>query len=87
MEMLKTALTVFFIFFFSLVHAQQIYHLKVVPADKDTVTLHNLAKYRSTVSDSITATKELNSVFNQLLSLFFPQAALKFSTPLFFLAF
>ena len=64
--MLRALLSVFFIFFFSLVHAQQIYHLNIVPADKDTVTLHKLVKYRSAVSDSITATRELASVFNQL---------------------
>ncbi len=64
--MLRAALSVIFIFCFTLGHAQQIYHLRVVPSDKDTVTLHKLVKYRSTVSDSITATKELVSVFNQL---------------------
>ena len=64
--MLRAVLSIIFIFFFPFVHAQQIYHLTIVPADKDTVTLHKLVKYRSIVSDSITATRELASVFNQL---------------------
>ena len=64
--MLRAALTSIFIFCFSILHAQPLFHFKVIASDKDTAALHKLINNRNSLSDSVTAKKELASVFNQL---------------------
>ncbi len=64
--MLRAVLTAIFIFCFSILHAQPLFHLKVIASDKDTSALHKLINYRNNLSDSVSSKKELASVFNQL---------------------
>ena len=64
--MLRAVLTAIFIFCFSILHAQPLFHLKVIASDKDTSALHKLINYRNSLSDSVSSKKELASVFNQL---------------------
>ena len=54
------------IFCISILHAQPLFHFKVFASDQDTVALHKLINYRNSLNDSVTAKKELASVFNQL---------------------
>lgn len=64
--MLRAVLTAIFIFCFSILHAQPLFHFKVIASDKDTAALHKLINYRNSLSDSVSSKKELASVFNQL---------------------
>lgn len=64
--MLRAVLTAIFIFCFSILHAQPLFHFKVIASDKDTAALHKLINYRNILNDSVSSKKELASVFNQL---------------------
>ncbi len=63
---MRATLTAIFIFCFSILHAQPLFHFKVIASDKDTAALHKLINYRNSLSDSVTSKKELASVFYQL---------------------
>ena len=64
--MLRATLTAVFIFFFSLLHAQQDFQLKIRCNDKDTSAFHKLIDYKTSFRDSATAKNQLNTIFAQL---------------------